>query len=973
MVFSAFNISRTMVQFTGNSPGSKIPNRPVAGGSFTPNTMESFVMLRSQLDNQFESAFVTKYKSLMQNRLNSMADKLRSSYGNLLNISMGQQIGANAGASVRSDTIIDGTTGTAAQTISNAVAGDDAFVDIGVSHKSVGAEALTGVNFAATQDGLNSDGITGYSRDIGGTRNAEFRMMSPVARAAADMAGKMKITMRTEEDPPDDINNPFNFFTDALAFAFGGPPEPTQFNMKVSDYETDFNVGGFWSAVNYLYNFAPRQLRYTYGIGYSANSDEAGNKAYLVEGALVDGRDIQGGPGTDTSYAAFGGNPASQPKGNRLKWAGMDPTQGYTTEVSGSQANFGTVTNRQKVLIERTDQFGNQLWYSAILPANGDADIVDDVTVMSGSKFYGGPDDTSGMYDTATPTNVEENSKIIIESSISYTVTSTLFMNHYEMETRTVDFNTPNSGVPIGLAQDTGLGAPLNQQVIQFQSNALMTTFGVGDRIKIGNQPATYVKRIGPLAANNPTAGDPALTNLQLEVEPALLTSPTTAAGSEDIIYKVAEGTVLAASGMSRSFSVDGSKNYQIVDGTRSISAGSAKISKNFTGKFAQSIHKIHSVNGQDVVSNAGPHDANTGAPLIGNFEIAKYEGFMRSLAMSRGLVAYEHPTPFEVNAADVVPTNWVNAEMLSPDSTPGNVESSKVWFPYINDTIYNLSTAIPTDQGYRGQTIQARNSFELTEEELFQIQPIGAWTTGPDGILRPTFTPKDFFIDIDLGPDAANAKLFVNGVDMGALTANPPGVNTVNLGGATSPLKAGDNSIVIQLDDPGPPSTSNNEGLSVRVGAGNIGVVDDIIVDRIQTGYGNGTGTPPPLPRFEGVLQRPNMAKILSRWQTRLVPPRTSADAANTLLQMASDPLETGSSFKGSNSFAEILMQHINDPLYQDVYRMGLFSKLNKLLVQGNGQTPSGASLTGSVSTFFDFDSFFVKVDQDKLVSKAG
>ena len=230
MSFSALNIGRQMIIQTGNFlPTSKIPNKPQAGGSYTPNTLEAMYVLRSSLDYQFESAFLTKYKALMQNRLNTLTDQLKSAYTNLLNTSMGQQVGERADAALRADTRLDGI-GNLIQGIQNATG----FEDIGVDPDTDNTWRTTlakGLDQMKEGRLLPDDGLAGYTRNLGGnTTPVQFRALTEYITAASNIGGNLNITMRAEDDPPE--IDPGNVILATLgkiiSLAMGGPADPTK-------------------------------------------------------------------------------------------------------------------------------------------------------------------------------------------------------------------------------------------------------------------------------------------------------------------------------------------------------------------------------------------------------------------------------------------------------------------------------------------------------------------------------------------------------------------------------------------------------------------------------------------------------------------------------------------------------------------------------------------------------------------------
>lgn len=1044
MSFSALNIGRQMIVQTGNFlPSSKIPSKPQAGGSYTPNTLEAIYVLRSSLDYQFETAFLTKYKALMQNRLNTLTDQLKSAYTNLLNSAMGQQVGERADAALRADTRIDGM-GTS---LIQGIQGATGFEDIGVDPDTDNTWRTTlakGLDLMKEGRLLPDDGLAGYSRNLGnGGTAVQFRALTEYITAASNIGGNLNITMRAEDDPPE--IDPGNVILAALgkiiSLAMGGPADPTKFNQKLEQHTTDFKTGGFWSAVNYLYNFAPREINYSYAVGYTVNSNEAGDTDYLVNGRFVDTRDRVGGtttinepiyevtnyysrpaPNPDdepipvlitappafaglqaiVSYPTdsagnqtgptpnkvvrvvgstaqpadgtllsfdFGGSiafesdgptqvgtrtytgDASQATGNRAKWASFDPTEGYQHEYSGTSglnpdgssnsnaARYTSVINRQRVWVSGTDDQGTPVWYTTADSARGQVNVLDNIAFRSGTDIFipgqGLWTDVGYAYSNiqagsifkhtvgpgATATEGPTDERVTRPN----TITSSLFFNHYEVETRTVDFN----------------------------NDARRDATGFDGVSTHDNRGQLYVY------------GD-----------------------------------------IERSTAVDASKSFEWIDEDGNGTAGTilrntGSPSKSFNGDFVQGLHKIHSVNGQSVVGN----EQKQASPIIGNFELGRYEGIMRSYEMSRHLIPYTPPKTLEVNAADTVPTDWYQAEMIMTSANPATVRDSGIWFPYVDDTIYSNGSSGSYGGGNGPRmVVQARNTFNLKREDFLQLAPVGDWVEDATGFLRPTYEKKDIPVRISLngvynpaGDPSAQPKIFVNGINIFEepyFSDDGNGIRNAVLVSSTGPgtdsasnmvyevnlsayLREGINTISIQAGD----TVGSDEGISVtalstmdtqdssggavtlNADAYTLGLVQGIIA----TGYGDMGNVV-----YNNQMSRPNTVRVQSRWQTRIVPSTTLDDNNSNLLRAASSPEQTGSSAKTTNSFLELIIDALNQRKYRDIFKLGLLSNLNKMAIQGQANVPTGASLQGNVTVYFDTQSQRLVVNQDKLVGKS-
>jgi hypothetical protein len=996
MSFSAFNIGTQMVTLTGNKlPQLRLASKPVAGGSFTPSTLEAAFVMRSSLDYQFESSFLTKYKALMQNRLNFLQEKLKDAYTNILNTSMAQQVGQDAAAETRADVRLDGLDSTGRAQVIGGVRGANGFEDIGIApdtdlkFENVGATDIWRtpgkLNDAMTLNGtLPEDTIAGWGRVLDATvAPVQFRSLLEYETGAGNVSGNIKVTMRAEDDPPVPIpvNTLMGILNTITSAVTGPPPTPTYYNQKLEEHETEYKTGGFWSTINYLYNFAPRELQYSYAVGYTANSDEAGNDAYLSSGLLVDARDNVVGP-TD----------AFLQDSQRVKWASFEPTDGYQHEISGTSSRYPTVINRENAWVQSSNQYGADVWFdeasfSAANPG-ATAQIVDGVLFQSGTYKYvngvfinsalGIASETAGSNGVLyANSNIQDGT--VFKNTVEWNgalndtlngndeptsrgrINSSLFFNHYEVETRTIDFNG-------------------------------------GTRSDSTSQP-----------------GAPDNT-----------------------------GQLLAIGGLERSYSVDASKDYQRLKTTNEISRGAGNVSRTFNGEFIQGLHKIESVNGQNLAGN----EQKQASPILGNFEIGAYEGILRSYHMSRNIVEYTKPTKMEINAADTVPTDWYQGEMLVSAATgtlAADMAQGKMWFPWLADTIYSGSAGGYGKQNSQDQVIQARNTFELKKDDILQL---AGFVPDVTGYYQPTYTKKDYVLNInltgihndstnsanylkssddtsqvptrrDFGVNLEDAKIFVNGellvppseqppgtpipgqpnpqIAVTSLTENGAGSGNYNLGlrvNIKDYLREGLNTIVIQTRD-GSYSLltvpdNSNESISVTAGPGNTAAVNKVLNDKVITGY-NTVGEAVYNPDFD----RQGLLKVQSRWQARLVPhtvnPNLTKDPANETAglaamavndpdfqiyyrmgNLASAPETTGSSFKVANSFIEQILGFINQQKYRDIFRMGMLSNLNKLAIQGSANLPSGSSLQGNISLYYDQQKQMIVVNQDKLVGKS-
>lgn len=1025
MAFSAFNIGSQMVTLTGNKiPQLRLATKPVAGGTFTPSTLEAAFVMRSSLDYQFENAFLTKYKALMQNRLNFLTEKMRDAYTNVLNTSMAQQVGQDAALDTRADVRLDGFDASANAKLIGGVRGANGFEDIGMAADSDATFETSASNDVwrtpgklsdsmITGGSLPEDQVAGWGRSLGGgTTPVQFRSLLEYTTGAGNVSGDINITMRAEDDPP--VPEPVNVLMSALASittaVTGPPPAPTYFNQKLEEHQTEYKTGGFWSAINYLYNFAPRELQYSYAVGYTVNSDEAGNDSYLATGNLVDSRDNVGIAGDPPAFL-------SEPQ--RVKWASFEPTEGYQHEISGTSSRYATVINRENAWLQGSNQYGADVWYD---PANfstsnagAQAKIVDGVLFQSGTYTY--------------------NNGVMINSNNSIAAVA---------------------GAGGKLVESAGTNGVLYAESnIQAGSTFKNTVEwnGQTDDTYNGDNEATSRGRINSSLFFN---------HYEVETRSVAFNDATRTDATSSPNNTDNTGQLFVTGGLDRSFSVDASKDYQRLKDPLSsgndLSRGAGNVSRTFNGEFIQGLHKIESVNGQNLAGN----EQKQASPILGNFQIGAYEGILRSYNMSRNIVTYTKPTKMEINAADTVPTDWHQAEMLVPSTTAAlatDLATGKIWMPWLADTIYSGSSGGYGKPSSKDMVVEARNTFELKKEDF--LLPSG-FLQDVTGYYQPTYTKQDYILDINLtgihndsniaanylksttdntqvparvdyGINLEDAKIFVNGELLKPPSEQPAGTKipgqpdpqisvtnlTQNFSGnydlglrvnIKDYLREGLNTIVIQTRDATynvTPGVDNfNESISVVAGPGNTAAVNKVLNNKVISGY-NTVGEANYNPDFD----RQGLLKVQSRWQTRAVPHTVSpnftvdpiddflgiggvalGDSAATiktkmnalpvtdtnfklytrLSELASAPETTGSAFKVANSFVEQILNFINQQKYRDIFRMGMMSNLNKIAIQGSANLPSGSSLQGNVSIYYDQKTQMIIVNQDKLVGKS-
>ncbi len=1046
MSFSAFNVGRQAIISTGNiNPRSNFGSKPIAGGSFTPSTLEAAFVLRSSLDYQYETAFVDQHRAKMQNRLNDLSKTLNEAYTDLLNVSMSQQIGEKADVNLRSDVKLDGRDGSNMATLIQGILGENGFEDLGLAQDILSQLPIDYINLgnnttnilnlwrspSITRDRLNGsdladDGHYGYGRVLGAGAAAaqvQFKTLMERITAAGNVAGNIDLTVRIEDDPPEpaELNQSLELLNSITSAVLGGPGDPTYFNQKVEQTSTTFKTGGFWSTVNYLYNFAPREFKYSYAVGHTINSDEAGDTEYLIDGKLVDFRD------NPNVY------PTANPQGytetdNRLKWASFNPTEGYQHERSGTTATYPTVINRQKAWIDATADANSALrWYAdgAAQTDAGRVHIVENLIFQSGTYTFKAVKD---VYDV----NGDGNRDDLVAYFISNGTAGSTLTGVSTLNGKTVQFagkSTDTGGITQLLNSNIQEGTTFRHKVDMGQ------TLGLDETEDRTTPPTSTTDQ--EIHERGAIRSSLFFNHYEVETRTVEFNNKTrtdipelTAGATPGNVRDDAAGSLYVYGDIKRSTSIDATKNYDLVTAdhdnnpatpdTSEINRTTGNVNNSFNGEFIQSQHKILSVNGQNVVGN----DSKQASPILGNFEIGKYEGVQRSLQMNRNIVQYTGPTEMEIDAANSVPTDWHQAELLvnpgaaAAAANPQDPANGFIWFPHVADTLYSRpDTDIAPSLGYGRengfqQLLQARNTFDLGLDDFMQLQPAASWVTDPTGVRRPTYAVKPMTINLqlkgvhynDLASPPQVPKIFINGQEVLAGTSF---VSFVSNGGITqgtvnyqinltdngiptfaggtngSYVRQGLNTITIQASDgtfqTALGNTNFDEGIRITAAPvsalGNSNEVNAVLNSRVITGYSdvllNGNTIPPDV-KYNSEMTRPNTVKAQSRWQTRLVPATVAGDTSNKLLKLSSDPSSTGTSYKTANSFIEMIIGMINQQKYRDIFKLGMLSNLDKLAISGQANLPSGSSMEGAITMYFDQNKQAIVLNQDKLIAKS-
>jgi hypothetical protein len=630
-----------------------------------------------------------------------------------------------------------------------------------------------------------------------------------VAGPAMQITNTMKTTFRTEEVPPKQTD-PF------LPFDIGGEG-PFQAGSKVAEYSAEVKTGAFWSAVNYLYNFSPRELQYSYATAYSTTTEEAGTRrnadgsqATLFDRQITDARDMQG---QDTSLGTVGMNESDiaatgaldaynhpPSAGSRIKWVSSEASDGYLLEKSAMWND--TEQNR-------TDIYQNDRFITRRTVATESAALFPNLTTLF-DEFNSTVKDTWLW----SPDGSKQTQYGTEEAGVGD------YLDRIKWESQ----HDGTNAADIGSASGT-----------------------VGDDGYAGGRDANVD------AADKHVAKAAYINHYTVAVQDVELNSSNNSYGIvKALAYDAADPTKQT---LLRSNGIDGSaehvwsdeNNNKVVDNNsdeKLLLAGSGKISKNFDGKFVERLHQIKSFNGQNVATNTANVSINTQNDGSSPVVMAEYEGFRRADTMTKGLAedyfsefnsgnrtlaeaeALAKKAATEINAIKMVDTDWHYSDYTYSNAfeeTAKNQDS--VMFRSVKSISYNSNGTIgkifvdynpdlrntngtgadKSDDLFKDVNVAFRKSFTLTSEDFQNINfnHITGITASPALDKRdvfdtasPSYTRKPVLINVSAnGIVNGTFDLVVNGYKV---TSN------MTSAGATidiSPyLKEGDNVIGAQM-----------------------------------------------------------------------------------------------------------------------------------------------------------------------------
>ncbi len=1009
MTFSNIDVFRNTVQTLRTSEANSVPNRVKGGGAFSPTTFEAVALSRSELDNQWENSYIIKYQALMQNRLNRLKQDLTNSYKSLLDQSSVQQIRENGSNSANSATtnvygqMIGGSKDATGATILDPTKENEAFRGLHYFDSQTEFDKYDGYGSnSADQNKTSSDGVPSYyirdkltqydgagnalptnvagGASSGGMGSYEMRKLY-VNGPALQITNTMKVTMRTEEVPPKKVDQPLPGIA-AMNYTAG---------EKVAEYSTDVKSGGYWSTLNYLYNFAPRELKYSYPTAYSTTTEETGTRqldangntqALLYEKKVLDTRDAERASKESDNVPEYTAS-SKPPAGSRIKFVSSNANDGYLTERSASyniakdsEGKSNVDTGDDRAITRRTVSNDNE--FSKLTTTYAKADSTIKGTYLLAPDGSNGKDKTEYGNDEFANGSVEDRVKFTYQ--------------HDGINSADLNRDATGSGAIANTDVHVAKAAFLNHYIVQTQDielNSSSNSYGIVRALGFDTTGTNTNAKITDDFYNN-AAGTGAIKG-----DYTLLRS-TGIDGSADHVFNDA-----------------GSPGNNLIDNTpdeKLLLPGSGKIAKGFDGKFVSRQYQIKSFNGQNIATdnaNINISSETTANPVI----IAQYEGFKRAQSMSRGIATDDYskasnsPLPqtqandlvtqiqSEINATSMVDTDWHYSEYTKQYTDPAAKDSimfkqvkavnftattggaaGKVAVEYRNDIVDN-------DKVFNNVAVAFRKSFTLDDDDF--LRPVYASNVSPNSpfdpnlgnalfVDTPAYVPRDVFVDLATTGVPTNPLSTPPGEPID-LVVNGKVVPPTTLGGTRYNLKGfllkGDNVISAQMKfyhDKGATGTINSFKLTAApLASGNDKQIVKWLDNRVSTERSKNS---------DSVLDARNSSSInnksISTWQSKIMVHRIDpayfnsifpASSTNTIdpqgntpgagvyidpttglgITWASDKayqeyinglnligsVNTATKVKNNNSFALALTDALNKKDFQDIYNLGLLN----------------------------------------------
>jgi hypothetical protein len=1012
MSFSNVDIFRNTVNTLNTSGSKQTADQITKGGAFSPNTFEAVALMRADLDNQWDNSFTTKYTALMQNRLNRLKEELTNAYKAVLESSAVQQVrenGMNASNSAITDVYGNLLGGSA-----NA---SEAFRGLSYYEDEAQLDAADGAG-GSSKDGVPSYMVNGtltqYKNGaVDNTRSGAYEMRSLYVNGPAlSIVNDMKVALRTEEVPTKKTT--VNVLGVDIGGLFGAMPFTG--GEKVAEYSAEVKTGGFWSSINYLYNFAPREMRYSYVDAYSTTSEEAGTRqkdgvqATLYNSDLVDARDgIQDNDSASMSTeedntvptygtGVIGSNPRP-PNGARIKWASSNPSDGYITEKS-PQFNDFTKSG------EDHNEFDNRL-ITRRASDNDDQFINIDNTMFAEADgvVKSGSGGWTGFTTVSSGPGADRQ-----QNGIKQTVYGTEEFGAAEFADR-IKWEYAHDGVG---AADLNRDGKINSSDTHDAKAIFINHYTLQTQEVEMN---SSVDSWGKIEADDTVDGN---GNILVKREKTLRS-----AGIDGSAEHTLNDAVKQADRVQRVDQVD-SDNDNDLGGTddtneKLLLSGSGKISKGFTGDYVSRQYQIKSFNGQDIATNSANvtiSSANAGTePVV----LAEYEGFRRAQSMSMGMaddvfadataanrtraeaIALAKKYQIEVNAAKMVDTDWHYSDYV-------NGAKDQIMFRNVTGVAYtdNGTTGlIPVDfdptirdsQGtFTSETVAFRKTFKLTPSD-FQTMSFSTPSNKDIYINTPTFTNRDVFVKVTT--TGTGGELIVNGKKV-TNTAADLGGGVYNLRDflvTADSFQDGDNVITYQAAFGGGSDNFKLESTGVGASTSNLNAED---IDK-WLGIKASTESSKTQDYALSALNDSISNTHVSSWQSKLMVQKAGdLNIIKTALIPAADlasfngafadpinpsPAElvaanaknlsylddvqkryknelnnvgsvyTTTQVKESNSFAKILTYFMNKREYRDIFTLGLlnYSAGKNMVIKAQVSAPTGGSLNATIEVRFD------------------
>ncbi|GIW23447.1 MAG: hypothetical protein KatS3mg068_2454 [Candidatus Sericytochromatia bacterium] len=901
MTFNNVNIFRSVVK-TLNTSGSNT-NNIKRGGAFSPTTFEAVSIMRAEFDNQWDNSYITKYEALLQTRLNRLKQELNNAYKALLEISGGMHIREDADSTSANKSLLTayGTT------IPGGSA--NAFQDLKYYSDSNSFEAADVYNQTA------GDGIPSYWQDDPNLGKYEMRRLY-ITGPALQISNEIKVAMRTEE-VPGKAATISSFLEDVLG------SKPFVGAQKVAEYSTEVKTGGFWSTINYLFNFSPREIKYNYVTAYSTTSEEAGTRqvngkqALLANNQVLDSRDA-GTNGMSDSFGpyTFDNKP---PEGARIKW---DPSSGsYITERNVFKGKYSTATDDRNIHRRKADNDADFADY--LINKDRFGDVVKDSFPLAPDGGQAGKFVEYGSEEFAnSPMNkrlkweyqhngigaADLNQDGNINSSDVHTVKAA-FVNHYIVQTKTVEMNSSTDSFG----------------KIEVVANKLLRSTGVdgsADHVHIDDDKDKIIDND--------------------EKEKILM------AGSSKI---------------SKTFT------GAFIGGLHTIDS--------FNGQ------QIATNNGNVMFTKPvvlGEYEGFERAKMMSRGVAEDYFDEINSLSRTKEK-AQELAAKIqsEINAIGMVDTDWHYSQYRDSDNDPSNgVYNDRIMFKMIKDVRYDgglikieydpnkvNGTALPNGteidpNNYTDPIVAFRKTFNLTADEIATLDYSGTMdgsTATNLPIDTPNLTYKDARIKIITSTLNGGIDLIVNGK---VVSEETPGTGIYNLKGY---LKEGENVIAVQMkfQDPGDHyfTLENVASNNTEVGQW---INTKLSTDRTKNGDAK-------YPKFNN---NPDYG-YTSSWQSKLMVRKADVNNEQEILELGS--YKTATKVKDVNPLLRVLIDAMNNPEYRDIFYLGMLnSNMGKnLQLKATISAPTGGSIEGILDVQYDPKSHKFKLVQTKYDAFGG